>query len=479
MNDLPFAAPVAGQSPGTNLREYTVSELSAALKRSIEENFAVVRVRGEVSGWKRVGSGHCYLALKDADAVLDAVCWRTTAIRLQVQPEDGMEVVCTGRLTTYPGRSKYQLVIDTIELAGIGALLKMLEDRRRRLAAEGLFAAERKRKLPYLPEVIGVITSPTGAVIRDILHRLADRFPRRVLLWPVAVQGEGAAAQIAAAIAGFNRLDPGGPVPRPDLLIVARGGGSLEDLMAFNEEIVVRATAASAIPLISAVGHETDTTLIDHASDRRAPTPTAAAEIAVPVRLDLVAELGGKDQRLNSALARLFGERRTHLAGLARGLPEPRDLIGAAGQRLDDRAERLALAIAGRLAVSRQRLDLAAARLRPAALSADLGRARGRLIEIEPRLAAAAARAIAARRDALDNYAGRLATHAQQHENQLRRGYAVVYADGRIATAAADVARGAVLGIQFHDGKVDAVAGSRRRRVSPPSDPPPGQGKLL
>src|SRR5713226_4240079 len=246
----------ASETPRPNLPEYTVSELSTALKRRIEESFSYVRVRGEISGFKRHSSGHCYLALKDADAVLDAVCWRGTALRLTLKPEDGMEVVCTGRLTTFPGRSKYQLVIDTIELAGIGALLKLLEERKQRLAAEGLFAAERKKKLPFLPEVIGIVTSPTGAVIRDILHRLADRFPRRVLLWPVAVQGEGAAAQVAAAINGFNRLSAGGRVPKPDLIIVARGGGSLEDLMAFNEEIVVRAAAASAIPLISAVGHE-------------------------------------------------------------------------------------------------------------------------------------------------------------------------------------------------------------------------------
>src|SRR5215471_9196457 len=330
--------PVLPQSgaPRPNLPEFTVSELSAALKRRIEESFSYVRVRGEVSGFKRHSSGHCYLALKDAEAVLDAVCWRGTALRLQVKPEDGMEVVCTGRLTTFPGRSKYQLVIETMELAGIGALLKLLEERKRRLAAEGLFAAERKRKLPFLPQVIGIVTSPTGAVIRDILHRLADRFPRQVLLWPVAVQGEGAAAQVAAAINGFNRLPADGPVPRPQLIIVARGGGSLEDLMAFNEEIVARAAAASAIPLISAVGHETDTTLIDHASDRRAPTPTAAAEMAVPVRLDLVAELAGKSSRLSAGLARLVAERRLHLAGLARGLPDPHDLIGAAAQRLDD-----------------------------------------------------------------------------------------------------------------------------------------------
>src|ERR1700674_1173417 len=318
MNDLPLSAPSAS-GQGSNLPEYTVSELSLALKRSIEGGFGQVRVRGEISGFKRVGSGHCYFALKDADAVLDAVCWRTTAIRLDLKPEDGMEVVCSGRLTTYPGRSKYQLVVDTIELAGIGALLRILEERRQRLAAEGLFAAERKKNLPFLPAVIGIVTSPTGAVIRDILHRLADRFPRHVLIWPVAVQGDGAAAQIAAAIDGFNRIAPGGPVPRPDLIIVARGGGSLEDLMAFNEEIVVRAAAASAIPLISAVGHETDTPLIDHASDRRAPTPTAAAEMAVPVRLDLIAELAGKAARLTGSVSRLFGERRLHLAGLARG----------------------------------------------------------------------------------------------------------------------------------------------------------------
>src|SRR5258706_10193495 len=254
MNDLPLTTPVLpGSAPGANLPEYTVSELSLALKRSVEENFSHVRVRGEISGFKQHGSGHCYFALKDAEAVLDAVGWRQTAIRLPIKPEDGMEVVCTGRLTTYPGRSKYQLVIDSIALAGVGALLKILEDRRQRLAAEGLFAAERKKKLPFLPEVIGIVTSPSGAVLRDILHRLADRFPRRVLVWPVAVQGEGAAAQVAAAIEGFNRLAAaGGPVPRPDPIIVARGGGSPEDLMPFNEEIVMRAAAPSAIPPISA-----------------------------------------------------------------------------------------------------------------------------------------------------------------------------------------------------------------------------------
>src|SRR5215470_15631580 len=274
-------------------------------------------------------------------AVPDAVCWRMSAGRLAVRPEDGLEVIATGRLTSFPGRSKYQLIIDALEVAGVGALLKLLEERRRRLAAEGLFDAARKRPLPMLPRVIGVVTSPTGAVIRDILHRLADRFPRHVLLWPVLVQGEQAAGQIAAAIRGFNALPPDGPVPRPDLLIVARGGGSLEDLWAFNEEIVVRAAAASAIPLIAAVGHETDTTLIDHAADRRAPTPTAAAEMAVPVRAELAAQLAEHRQRMAGSLARLLDQRRLHLAGLARGLPDPQDLIGIAAQRLDDRTERL------------------------------------------------------------------------------------------------------------------------------------------
>jgi exodeoxyribonuclease VII large subunit len=474
MDDLLAASP-----PRTNIVEYTVSELSQALRRSIEDGFGHVRVRGEVTGFKRHGSGHCYFALKDTDAVLDAVCWRMTAVRLAVKPEDGMEVVCTGRLTTFPGRSKYQLVVDSIELAGIGALLKLLEERRQRLAAEGLFAAERKRLLPFLPEVIGVVTSPTGAVIRDILHRLADRFPRRVLIWPVAVQGEGAAAQVAAAIAGFNRLPKGG-VPRPDLIIVARGGGSLEDLMAFNEEVVVRAAAASAIPLISAVGHETDTTLIDHASDRRAPTPTAAAEIAVPVRLDLVAELAGKSSRLSGGIARLFAERRLQLAGLSRGLPSPLDLIGNATQRLDDRAERLRLATERHLHGARHRLDLAAVRLRPDLLMADLARSGDRLAESDIRLRAVMARTIADHRDALDNFAGRLATHSERHESLLARGYVVVR-DGaaRVLTEAKAIRPGEGLDLEFYDGKVGAIAGRTPRRPVRRTPPRPEQGSLF
>src|SRR6185312_3655915 len=391
-----------------NLPEYTVSELSAALKRSIEQGFSYVRVRGEVSGFKRHGSGHCYLALKDAEAVLEAVCWRGTAIRLAVKPEDGMEVVCTGRLTTYPGRSKYQLVIETMELAGVGALLKLLEDRRKRLAAEGLFAEERKKRLPFLPRVIGVVTSPTGAVIRDILHRLNDRFPRHVLVWPVAVQGEGAAEQVAAAIDGFNKLTPGGRVPRPDLLIVARGGGSLEDLMAFNEEVVVRAAAASQIPLISAVGHETDTTLIDYASDRRAPTPSAAAEMAVPVRLDLLAELDGKAMRLVTGLGRSLTERRTKLEGLGRGLPDPRNILDTSRQRLDDRVERLHLGLRQMVALRGQRLIAAGGRLSKGLLQAQLDKASERLADSPPRLQQAMRRVMDRAAQNIENFAGRL-----------------------------------------------------------------------
>ena len=327
-----------------NLPEYTVSEISQALKRTVEQSYARVRIRGEISGFTRAGSGHRYMALKDEGAVLDAICWRGTS--LGVEPEDGLEVIVSGRLTTYPGRSKYQVVIEAMEVAGEGALLKLLEERRRKFIEEGLFDEDRKKDLPYLPDVIGVVTSPTGAVIRDILHRLRERFPRHVLLWPVQVQGEGAAQQIAAAIEGFNALGRG-PIPRPDVLIVARGGGSLEDLWSFNEEIVVRAAAASDIPLISAVGHETDVTLIDFASDRRAPTPTAAAEIAVPVRAELASSMMDDVRRLLSTISRLFDERRMQLVGLARGLPDLVDLVGTSTQQLDVAAERLVLAVRG------------------------------------------------------------------------------------------------------------------------------------
>src|SRR6266705_1024913 len=288
-----------------NAPEFTVSELSSALKRTVEDAYGHVRVRGEISGFRGAhASGHCYFALKDDGAKIEAVIWKSAHARMRFKPQEGLEVIATGKLTTYPGSSKYQIVIEALEPAGIGALMALMEERKRKLAAEGLFDEARKQLLPWLPEVIGVVTSPTGAVIRDILHRLEDRFPRRVLVWPVKVQGEGSAEQVAAAIRGFNALPEGGKIPRPDVLIVARGGGSLEDLWSFNEEIVVRAAADSLIPLISAVGHETDVTLIDFVSDKRAPTPTAAAESAVPVRIELIDRIDSLVRRALSCWGR-------------------------------------------------------------------------------------------------------------------------------------------------------------------------------
>ncbi|MCB9978350.1 MAG: exodeoxyribonuclease VII large subunit [Rhodospirillales bacterium] len=340
--------------PAGNVPEFTVTSLAGSLKRTIEESFGRVRVRGELSKVKVHTSGHLYTTLKDDGAVIDAVCWRGTLARLSVRPEEGMEVICTGRVTTYPARSNYQLVIESMELAGQGALLKLLEDRKKKLAGEGLFAPERKQDLPALPRVIGVVTSPTGAVIRDILHRLRDRFPCHVIVWPVPVQGAGAAEKIAAAIAGFDALPQ--DFPRPDVLIVARGGGSLEDLMAFNEESVVRAAAACRIPLISAVGHETDTTLIDFVSDRRAPTPTAAAEMAVPVRLALVALLQDDGQRLVAAAARGLADRRQRLESLCARMGEPERMFEARIQRLDHLDHRLGAAFEKNLGRVRTRL---------------------------------------------------------------------------------------------------------------------------
>ncbi|MBC7157962.1 MAG: exodeoxyribonuclease VII large subunit, partial [Rhodobacteraceae bacterium] len=383
----------ASDPRGANAPEFTVSELSGAVKRVIEGEFGRVRVRGEVGRVSRPRSGHVYLDLKDDRNVLASVIWKGVAGRLATQPEEGMEVIATGRLTTFGGQSRYQMVIEDIAPAGAGALMAMLEKRRAALAAEGLFDAARKRPLPVLPRVIGVITSPTGAVIRDILHRLRDRFPVHVLIWPVAVQGERCAPEVAAAIRGFNALEPGGAVPRPDLLIVARGGGSVEDLWGFNDEAVVRAAAESAIPLISAVGHETDTTLIDHAADRRAPTPTAAAEIAVPVRLELLADLADRVARLGSAMARAGASRRQRLRDLSRALPRPETLVTAPAQRLDLWGGRLPAAL--RAATQARRLHLASrsAGLRPAALRARVGEGRRALSRAGARLAAAEARA--------------------------------------------------------------------------------------
>ena len=350
--------------PGSNMPEFGVAEISKLLKKTVEEQFGHVRVRGEISGLKIAPSGHVYFDLKDVDACLASVCWKGQAGKLGMKLENGMEVVCVGRITTYMLRSNYQLVVESVTLAGMGALLKMLEDRKKKLTAEGLFDPARKQLLPFLPQVIGVVTSPTGAVIRDILHRLADRFPRHVLVWPVLVQGPGAADQIAAAINGFNAMPENGQTPRPDLLIVARGGGSVEDLMPFNEEIVVRAAANSAIPLISAVGHETDTTLIDYASDIRAPTPTAAAEMAVPVRQDLLTQIIETGARLWAATQRSLNDRHEHMTQLNRLLGDPTRVIEPLAQRLDDRSERLNRAVAMMIEQRRARLAQASGRLR-------------------------------------------------------------------------------------------------------------------
>ncbi|HET9812964.1 MAG TPA: exodeoxyribonuclease VII large subunit, partial [Sphingomicrobium sp.] len=349
---------LANVAAGDNSPPLSVSELSGALKRTIESAFGQVRVRGEISGFKRHSSGHCYFSLKDENACMDAVIWRASAGALAFKPEDGAEVIATGKLTTYPGRSKYQIVVERLELAGEGALLALLERRRKALAAEGLFDPARKRRLPFLPRVIGVVTSPTGAVIRDILHRLEDRCPTHVIVWPVPVQGEGAASKVAQAIRGFAAASP-----RPELLIVARGGGSIEDLWAFNEEEVVRAAAESPIPLISAVGHETDTTLIDHAADLRAPTPTAAAELAVPVRAELLAQLAELGHRARHCLARRAERCRERFELTACRWPEPPAIFAPMAQRVDELGDRLPRSLAARAAAARADMNLVAGRL--------------------------------------------------------------------------------------------------------------------
>jgi exodeoxyribonuclease VII large subunit len=456
MAELPLSP--QGQAAGVNLPVLTVTEIAFAIKRTIEGAFGRVRVRGEISGLRRPGSGHIYLDLKDADAVIAGVCWRGTAGRLSVRPEDGMEVIVTGRVTTYGPQSKYQLIIEDMELAGEGALLKLIEERKKKLAAEGLFDAERKRPLPFLPDVIGVVTSPTGAVIRDILHRLADRFPRHVLIWPALVQGKGAAEQVAAGIEGFNALRTGGAIPRPDVIIVARGGGSLEDLMAFNEEIVVRAAAASDIPLISAVGHETDVTLIDFAADVRAPTPTAAAEMAVPVRMEILASVREDGARLTAAMTRRVSEARDRVAQLWRIAGNPRRLVEDSAQRLDDRAERLAQAITGLVAERDGRYRTAAAGLRPRALALTIAHGSERVRLAARGLAREAARTLADGTSRLDQLTQLLASYS--YESVLARGFAVVRdGDGRAIMAAAAMHPGQAVDIAFHDGKVPAVIG--------------------
>jgi exodeoxyribonuclease VII large subunit len=512
-------------APPGNAPEYTVSELSGAVKRVIEGEFGLVRVRGEIGRVSRPASGHLYYDLKDDRSVIAAITWKGQASKMQVMPEEGMEVIATGRMTTFPGQSKYQLIIEDLAPAGAGALMAMLEKRRLALAAEGVFDAARKQAIPYLPQVIGVVTSPSGAVIRDILHRLRDRFPRHVLIWPVAVQGAKCAPEVADAIRGFNAIAPGGPIPRPDLIIVARGGGSLEDLWGFNEEIVVRAAAESQIPLISAVGHETDTTLIDFASDRRAPTPTAAAEMAVPVRFDLLAALDGFGARLGAGAGRSLMLRAQRLRDLARALPRVDVLTQSAVQRFDLWSGRLGAGLG--LAVTKKRgaFEARAARVQPQALrdllarradalkgisarleagisrrrenagqyalrwsdrlapalanliarvARDAVQGRARLAVLGPRLDAAPTlrlRALSDRLDALDRTRMTLG-----YTETLRRGYAVVRADGAVVTTKAGAEQAAALEIEFSDGRL-ALGGRAPKRGK--GDPPVGQGSLF
>ncbi len=463
-----------------NLPSFTVSELSAALKRTVEDAFGYVRVRGEISQPKVAASGHCYLRLKDEDACLDGIIWRGAMARISLRPEEGMEVIATGKLTTYPGRSSYQIIIESLELAGEGALLKLLEERRKKLAAEGLFDESRKKPLPFLPEIIGVVTSPTGAVIRDILHRIGERCPCRVLIWPVRVQGEGAAAEIAAAIAGFNALVPGGAVPRPDVIIVARGGGSLEDLWAFNEEIVVRAAAASAIPLIAAVGHETDWTLIDYAADRRAPTPTAAAEMAVPVRLDLLANVQQLNGRLFHAMSRMLEERRIHLEGLVRGIPRLDMIVAQKTQDLDAVSERFALAPQKFMLAKSQELSVLGARLNLERFVRDLVRYSEDVGDFAKRLARAGARALVDIDSRLSALKARLESVSPM--KVLERGYAMVWdAGGDAVTTAAAVTSGAQLRVQFADGDaaVQAAGPAAKPTRTAAKKPTDTQGRLL
>ncbi len=505
-------------APASNVLELTVGELSGALKRTIEDRFGFVKVRGEISNYRGPhASGHAYFCLKDDAARIDAVIWKTAFGRLKVKPQEGLEVVATGRVTTFPGKSTYQLVIETIEPAGVGALMALLEARRKTLAAEGLFDEGRRRPLPFLPRTIGVVTSPTGAVIRDILHRIADRFPRDVIVWPVRVQGETAAAEVAAAIDGFNALPLGGRVRRPDLLIVARGGGSLEDLWAFNEEIVVRSAAASTIPLIAAVGHETDWTLIDHVADLRAPTPSGAAEKAVPVRRDLLNQHGDLSRRHRAALARFLERRTSDAKALVRALPTAESIIAIPRQRVDRAEARLVGAVNG--ANDRRHLDLArlAQRLSQQAPRVKLAQTRQVLNALEQRLvfcitrgserratrvqenarrlsnaASAMAREMTRHADRRDRLAAALTRmwtagmiarrdrlagqekllNTLGYRQVLSRGFALVRDDAGRPLRSAKDASDAVLDIEFADGHIEALptrghAPGRRTRAKP------------
>jgi len=496
MSDL-IDSPVEGE----NAPEFSVSEISGALKRTIEGAFGRVRVRGEVGRVMLARSGHLYFDVKDDRSVLAAVSWKGQVSRLSIMPEEGMEVIVTGKLTTFGSQSKYQINVDDVAVAGEGAFMAMLEKRKKQLAAEGLFAPERKRPLPYLPEIIGVVTSPSGAVIRDILHRLRDRFPRKVLIWPVAVQGEQCAPQVAAAIEGFNRLTPGGALPRPDLLIVARGGGSIEDLWGFNEEIVARAAAASEIPLISAVGHETDTTLIDFVSDRRAPTPTAAAEMAVPVRLDLLGWTEEQGGRLKRALSDGISKRSQRLRDVSRALPSTDALLQTPRQRLDRSAENLPRALQG--GVQRRRVHLSEVsgslrastlrgmiegkrqalgrrtdRLTPVAISREIVRKRDRIQELERRMSEAQGRRIAVLADRLSGLERMRASLG--YEATLDRGYAVVRnEDGAVITDTKALKKAKELEIQFADGRIALGEKTPPKKAAPKPSKPTDQGSLF
>lgn len=445
--------------PGQNAPEFSVSEISGAVKRTIEGQFSYVRVRGEIGRVNRYGSGHIYYDLKDEGAVLNAVTWKGQAGKLSVQPEEGMEVVAVGKLTSFPKQSKYQMNVMELRVAGVGALMAMLEKRKKALAAEGLFDQGRKRPIPYLPEVIGVVTSPSGAVIRDILHRLRDRFPRKVLVWPVAVQGDRCAPEVSAAIEGFNAMTPGGAIPRPDLIIVARGGGSIEDLWGFNEEVVARAAAGSDIPLISAVGHETDTTLIDYVSDQRAPTPTAAAELAVPVRAELAAWLASMEERRVRSLSDGLARRQQRLRDLSRALPNPEEIVAMQRQRLDMLESRLPRALQGVVDRRKAKVVEQGAGLRPQVLQRAVENKAERLGVFGQRFARAAETQGKTWRSNLDGLERLRETLGYQAT--LERGYAVVrdnagaLVSDSVAAAAADG-----LEIQFKDGRLAVGAGA-------------------
>jgi exodeoxyribonuclease VII large subunit len=484
---------------GVNSPEFSVTELSGAIKRVIEGEFSHVRIKGEVGRVSRPRSGHIYLDLKDDKSVINGVIWKGVAGRLQTQPEEGMEVVATGRVTTFGGQSKYQIVIEDIKPAGMGALMALLEKRKTMLSAEGLFEESRKRPLPYLPEVIGVVTSPSGAVIRDILHRLRDRFPRKVLIWPVAVQGAKCAPEVVRAIEGFNALKIGGAMPRPDLLIVARGGGSVEDLWGFNEEIVARAAADSQIPLISAVGHETDTTLIDFVSDKRAPTPTAAAELAVPVRIELMAWLDEQSARMTTSLSGGLQRRSQRLRDLSRALPRLETLLDGPRQRLDTTGARLGPALMSGVQRRKVRLSEAAGGLRPAAMQRMIGNERRRLDALSTRMGPALERCVSIdqRRQAVSAMAQRVADAGQQRVNAARnkieamdrlrltlgyeatlsRGYAVVRGDGDVVTTKKAAGKAQELEIQFADGRI--VVGGKAVPARKAAPKPTDQGSLF